>query len=59
MSASLSPEVRALFDGPNYAHVDTLMPDGGPHSVPLWIGVENERGVFLVDGEHAWMQAFG
>jgi hypothetical protein len=25
----------------------------------LWIGVEGERVVFLVDGEHAWMQAFG
>jgi PPOX class probable F420-dependent enzyme len=47
MSASLPPDVGALFDGPNYAHVATLMPDGGPHSVPVWVGVEGERVAFL------------
>jgi PPOX class probable F420-dependent enzyme len=47
MSAALPPDVRALFDGPNYAHLATLMPDGGPHSVPLWVGVEGERIAFL------------
>jgi hypothetical protein len=31
----LCDDVRALFDGPNHAHVATLMPDGGPHSVPV------------------------
>jgi len=44
---ALPDDVRALFDGPNYAHVATLMPDGGPHSVPVWIGVEADRIVFL------------
>jgi PPOX class probable F420-dependent enzyme len=44
---ALPPEVRALFEGANIAHVATLMPDGAPHSVPLWIGVEGERVVFL------------
>jgi len=29
--SSLPDDVRALFDGPNYAHVATLMPEGGPH----------------------------
>jgi PPOX class probable F420-dependent enzyme len=47
MMTELPPEVRALFDGANIAHVATLMPDGAPHSVPLWIGVEGERVVFL------------
>ncbi len=56
---ALPDDVRALFDGPNYAHVATLMPDGGPHSVPVWIGVEADRIVFLVDPEHAWAQAYG
>ncbi len=32
--------VRALLDGPNYAHIATLLPDGAPHSVPVWIGLE-------------------
>lgn len=40
-------DVRALFEGANYAHVATLMPDGAPHSVPLWVGVEDDRIAFL------------
>jgi PPOX class probable F420-dependent enzyme len=45
----LPDDVRALFDGPNYAHVATLMPDGAPHSVPVWVGVEAGRIAFLTD----------
>ena len=44
---SLPDDVRALFEGPNYAHVATLMPDGAPHSVPVWAGVEDGRIAFL------------
>jgi PPOX class probable F420-dependent enzyme len=44
---SLPDDVRALFEGPNYAHVATLMPDGAPHSVPVWTGVEDGRIAFL------------
>ena len=40
-------DVRALCDGPNRAHVATLMPDGGRHSVPVWVGVEANRLAFL------------
>jgi PPOX class probable F420-dependent enzyme len=43
----LADDVRALFDGPNYAHVATLMPDGSPHSVPVWIGLEADCVAFL------------
>jgi PPOX class probable F420-dependent enzyme len=43
----LADDVRALFDGPNYAHVATLMPDGSPHSVPVWIGLEADNIAFL------------
>jgi PPOX class probable F420-dependent enzyme len=45
--SSLPDDVRALLDGPNYAHVATLMPDGSPHSVPVWIGLEAGRVAFL------------
>jgi PPOX class probable F420-dependent enzyme len=45
--SSLPDDVRALLEGPNYAHVATLMPDGSPHSVPVWIGVEAGRVAFL------------
>jgi PPOX class probable F420-dependent enzyme len=47
MFASLPDAVRALFDGPNYAHVATLMPDGAPHTVPVWIGIQAGRIAFL------------
>lgn len=42
MSINLSDEVKALLDGPNFAHLATLMPDGSPHSVPVWIGRERD-----------------
>ena len=44
---ALPSDVRALFDGANTAHVATLMRDGAPHSVPVWVGVEGERVAFL------------
>jgi PPOX class probable F420-dependent enzyme len=43
----LSEAVRALVDGPNYAHIATLLPDGSPHSVPVWVGLEGGRVAFL------------
>ena len=43
----LPDDVRVLLDGPNYAHVATLMPDGGPHSVPVWIAAVGDRVAFL------------
>lgn len=42
----LSEEVRALLDGPNYAHLGTLMPDGSPHVVAVWVGREGDHAVF-------------
>jgi PPOX class probable F420-dependent enzyme len=45
--AELSGGTRRLLDGPNMAHLATILPDGSPHSVPLWIGVEGDRLAFL------------
>ncbi len=39
--------VRELCQAANQAHVATVLPDGAPHSVPVWIGVEDERVVFF------------
>lgn len=36
-------DVRALVGGANIAHVATILPDGGPHSVPVWVGIEGDR----------------
>jgi PPOX class probable F420-dependent enzyme len=40
---SLSPDCVRLFGGANIAHVATLLPDGAPHSVPVWVGLEGDR----------------
>ena len=50
MAIPLSNEIRALLDGPNFAHLATLMPDGSPQSVPVWVGRENDR-VLICTGE--------
>jgi PPOX class probable F420-dependent enzyme len=43
MPAPLSTEARALIDRPNFAHLATLMADGSPQSVPVWVGREGDR----------------
>ena len=48
--AALSPEVRALVDEPNFAHLATLMPDGSPQSAPVWVGLEGDR-ILIATGE--------
>jgi len=43
MPTTLSPEAKRLIDRPNFAHLATLMNDGSPQSVPVWIGREGEH----------------
>ena len=43
----MTSEVRRLVERPNYAHIATLMPDGAPHSVPVWIDLEGDNLVVL------------
>src|SRR3954452_18209688 len=43
----MDDEVRELFGGGNFAHLATVMPDGSPHSVPLWTIVEDGRIAFF------------
>src|SRR5918994_2160732 len=45
--AELPDDVRTLFEGPNYAHIATVLPDGGPHTVAIWVGMEGERIAFF------------
>jgi PPOX class probable F420-dependent enzyme len=37
------PALRAVLDGTPIAHLATLLPDGAPHSVPVWIGTVGEQ----------------
>jgi nitroimidazol reductase NimA-like FMN-containing flavoprotein (pyridoxamine 5'-phosphate oxidase superfamily) len=43
----LDPDVRRVVDGTPIAHLATVLPDGSPHAVPLWIGAHGDRIVFL------------
>ena len=45
--AALPAEVRELLEARNFAHLATTLPDGSPHSVPVWIGVEGDHVVFF------------
>lgn len=43
----LDPYVRRVLGGTSIAHLATVLPDGSPHTVPLWIGADGDRIVFL------------
>lgn len=43
MPQPLSQEIKQLLDRPNFAHLATLMSDGSPQSVPVWVGREGDR----------------
>jgi PPOX class probable F420-dependent enzyme len=47
---TMNDEARALLDAPNLAHLATLLPDGAPHVVPVWVAIDDaDRIVFLTD----------
>ncbi len=50
MSTAIPAEVKRLLDGANFAHLATLLPDGSPQSVPVWVGRDGER-VIICTGE--------
>jgi len=50
MPTTLSPEVRQLLDRPNFAHLATVMADGSPQSVPVWVGREGDH-IIVCTGE--------
>jgi PPOX class probable F420-dependent enzyme len=48
----LSDEIRQLLDGANFAHLATLMPDGSPQSVPVWVGRDADH-IIVCTGENS------
>jgi PPOX class probable F420-dependent enzyme len=42
MGIALSTDIRGLIDRPNFAHLATIMADGSPQSVPVWVGREDD-----------------
>jgi PPOX class probable F420-dependent enzyme len=43
----LEPDVRRVLDGTPIAHVATVLPDGAPHVVPVWVGTLGDQIVIL------------
>ena len=52
MGIPLSDDIKALLDRPNFVHLATLMPDGSPQSVPVWVGREGEL-VLICTGDNS------
>jgi PPOX class probable F420-dependent enzyme len=46
MPVTLNDSTRALLDGPNFATIATLGPDGRPHSAVVWITREGDDVLF-------------
>lgn len=46
----LPDDVHQLIEGVNYADLATLLPDGAPHIVPVWTGLEGGRLAVLTGG---------
>lgn len=46
----LISDVKRLLERPNYAHLATLLPDGAPHSVPVWIDLEGSDNIVILTG---------
>jgi PPOX class probable F420-dependent enzyme len=43
----LDSDVRRVLDGTSLAHLATILPDGSPHTVPLWVDTHGDQVVFL------------
>ena len=39
----LNPDVRRVLETTVNAHLATVLPDGGPHSVPVWVDTEGDH----------------
>jgi PPOX class probable F420-dependent enzyme len=43
----LDPAIRDVLDAASYAHVATVLPDGSPHSTPVYVGTRGDQIVFF------------
>ena len=39
----IQPDVRRVLDGAEIAHLASILPDGAPHSVPVWVGTHGDH----------------
>jgi PPOX class probable F420-dependent enzyme len=52
MTTMLDPDLRDVLSTTSLAHLATVLPDGAPHSVPLWISTEGDR-IAILTGPHS------
>lgn len=50
MATPLPDDLKALLDGPNFAHLATLRRSGAPQVDPVWVGREGDR-ILIGTGE--------
>jgi len=43
----LKPAVRNAVESTSIAHLATVLPDGSPHSIPLWVSLLDDKIIFL------------
>jgi PPOX class probable F420-dependent enzyme len=51
MTMMIDPDVRRVIDSTAVAHLASVLPDGAPHSVPVWIATVGEHVAFLTGPE--------
>jgi PPOX class probable F420-dependent enzyme len=51
MTTMLQPDVRRVLDGASIAHLASVLPDGAPHAVPVWVGTHGDR-IAILTGPH-------
>src|SRR5690349_13572630 len=49
MTVTLDADTRRLLDAPNFGHLATLMPDGGPKVEPVWVGRDGDFVLIATD----------
>jgi PPOX class probable F420-dependent enzyme len=47
MITMLDGDVRRVLDGTSIAHLASVLPDGAPHSVPVWVGTHGDHVAIL------------
>jgi PPOX class probable F420-dependent enzyme len=48
---SIPEDYHDLFEKPTIAHLSTLLPDGSPHSAPVWVDYDADADRVLVNTE--------
>ncbi|MDG6103879.1 TIGR03618 family F420-dependent PPOX class oxidoreductase [Dactylosporangium aurantiacum] len=43
----LDPDVRRVLDGAPIAHLATVLPDGAPHAIPVYVGTHGDHAVIF------------